>query len=75
MAAFVFYEHFLTFDVELEYFWTPKITGAVVLFLANRYLNIIVMGWLFVIGSFVDTFTAEVYFRLSRRDQLLTTTA
>ena len=33
------YECIVTFDIEVKYFWTGKITGATVLFLLNKYVN------------------------------------
>ena len=39
-VVLVLYEFFITFTEEVELFWNGKITGATVLFLANRYLTI-----------------------------------
>ena len=36
----VFFDYFITFDQEVELFWHGKMTGATVLFLANRYLTL-----------------------------------
>ena len=36
------YELCITFSQELELFWNGKITGATFLFLANRYLTVVV---------------------------------
>ena len=44
----VIYEHLVTFDEEVKCFWGTKVTGAVVLFLANRYLNLITNGCLLI---------------------------
>ena len=38
----VIYEQFITFDQEVDLFWTRKFTGATALFLANRYLILVV---------------------------------
>ena len=38
----VIYEQFITFDQEVDLFWKRKFTGATALFLANRYLILVV---------------------------------
>ena len=35
------HEHLITFDIEVKYFWSTKISGAVIIFFANRYLNLL----------------------------------
>ena len=39
-SALIFYEYSITFSDETRLFWTKKITGAVVLFFANRYITL-----------------------------------
>ena len=40
-SALVFFEYLLTFDQEVRLFWGKKLTGAVVLFVINRYTTLI----------------------------------
>ncbi|KAI0676158.1 hypothetical protein C8Q78DRAFT_1008323 [Trametes maxima] len=40
--SYLLYEYFVTFDLEVAYFWGRKVTGATVLFFCNRYLPLIV---------------------------------
>ena len=44
--ALILYDYLLTFDAEVKYFWSTKVTGASVLFIANRYLNLVSEGWM-----------------------------
>ncbi|KAI0760278.1 hypothetical protein C8Q74DRAFT_1208713, partial [Fomes fomentarius] len=39
-AAFLIYDYVITFGQEVELFWTMKLTGASVLFFANRYITL-----------------------------------
>ena len=43
--ALVFFEYSLTISDEIRLFWGKKATGAVVLFLANRYLTLAYMAF------------------------------
>ena len=54
----VMYEYLITLGQELNLFWRGKITGAQVLFVINRYLNIAVVMWQFA-STFV-TYSDEV---------------
>ena len=38
--ALIFYEYIITFGQEVELFWRGKLTGAVILFMANRYFSL-----------------------------------
>ncbi|KAI0730557.1 hypothetical protein C8Q76DRAFT_571710, partial [Earliella scabrosa] len=49
--AFIFWEHILTLDDEVELFWATNLTGAAVLFLSNRYI-VLLMG-VYVLCGFV----------------------
>ena len=49
--AFIFWEHILTLDDEVELFWRTNLTGAAVLFLSNRYI-VLLMG-VYVLCGFV----------------------
>ncbi|KAI0760047.1 hypothetical protein C8Q74DRAFT_1293489 [Fomes fomentarius] len=40
--ALFLYDYLLTLDLEVEYFWRTRTTGATILFFANRYTNIFV---------------------------------
>ena len=40
-SALIFFEYLLTFDQEVRLFWGKKLTGAVVLFVINRYTTLI----------------------------------
>ena len=40
-SVLIFFEYVLTFDEELRFIWRKKLTGAVGLFLANRYTTIL----------------------------------
>ncbi|TBU23717.1 hypothetical protein BD311DRAFT_66043 [Dichomitus squalens] len=35
------YDHFITFDREVNFFWKGKLTGAGILFFCNRYLGLV----------------------------------
>ena len=37
-AAFLVFDHLLTFAQEVDLFWKPKLTGAAVIFLLNQYI-------------------------------------
>ena len=37
-VVFVFFEHLITIDHEIDFFWKHKFSGAAALFFANRYL-------------------------------------
>ncbi|KAI0730762.1 hypothetical protein C8Q76DRAFT_716047 [Earliella scabrosa] len=41
LIVFLLYEVFITYDLEVEYFWSGPITGARVLFFTNRYLSLL----------------------------------
>ena len=41
MTALIFFEYCLTLGQEVNLFWGKKLTGAVVLFIANRYTTIL----------------------------------
>lgn len=41
MLALIFYEYLATFPAEVRYFWRRRITGASLLFFANRYLVLV----------------------------------
>ena len=45
----VIYEQFITFDQEVDLFWTRKPTGATALFVLNRYL--LVLDYIFNIAT------------------------
>ena len=38
----IIYEYVITIPDEIELFWRGKVTGATVLFLANRYLSLVI---------------------------------
>ena len=44
----VFYEYMVTFGEEVELFWSKSMNGATVLFLATRYLNMLLYAYMFV---------------------------
>ena len=54
------YDYLLTFDAEVKYFWTTKVTGASVLFIATRYLVLVAEGCLVAIQAGVIFLSAEV---------------
>ena len=63
----VFFEYFITFGQEVDLFWRGKITGATVLFLANRYLSMILFGYMVVINSFpLFAYNAQVSGNMTR---------
>ena len=53
------YDYVVTFDQEVELFWTRKFTGASVLFFGNRYITIghtlLGMYWLTSISTIPET--------------------
>ena len=59
-SVFVLYEHLLTLDAEVKYFLSRNVTGAPVLFFANRYLNLVAQCWLVVVEIDVTSFSPEV---------------
>ncbi len=50
------YDYIITFGQEVELFWTNRLTGATVLFFANRYISLLfdVMGLVEPFGRFSD---------------------
>ena len=50
------YDYIITFGQEIELFWTMNITGATVLFFANRYITLLfdIMGLVEPFGKFSD---------------------
>ena len=59
--ALILYDYLLTFDAEVKYFWSTNITGASVLFIANRYLNLVSECVLNVIGMRLLSIGPEVW--------------
>ena len=41
MVALVIYEYLVTFSTEVQLFWAREVTGASVLFFANRYILLV----------------------------------
>lgn len=41
LAAFLIYDYVITIGQEVELFWTMQLTGASVLFFANRYITLL----------------------------------
>ena len=39
-SVLIFFEYLITLDQEVKLFWRNKLTGAVALFFANRYITI-----------------------------------
>ena len=58
LTAFIVWEHLITLDQEIRYFWRRKFTGAAVLFMLNRYI-VLVLYALNVSAEFIS-FTDEV---------------
>ena len=56
----VLYDHLLTLDSEVKYFWSGKVTGASALFIANRYLNLVSQCWILLIVVAFVTISEEV---------------
>ena len=56
----ILYDYLLTFDAEVKYFWSTKVTGAIVLFVANRYLSLVALCWLVMIETDIISLTAKV---------------
>ena len=66
----IFFEYFLTFDQEVRLFWGKKLTGAVALFFANRYLPFIDMiirmdGALRLASAFTHLLMIQFPFKLN----------
>ena len=61
----ILYDYLLTFDAEVKYFWSTKTTGALVLFISNRYLNLVAQCCFGIIGINATSSTAEVPIDLS----------
>ncbi|TFK84135.1 hypothetical protein K466DRAFT_589157 [Polyporus arcularius HHB13444] len=55
-SVFLMYDYVITFGQEVELFWTNRLTGATVLFFANRYISLLfdVMGLVEPFGRFSD---------------------
>ena len=60
ILVFVLYEHMITLGIEVNYFWSSKVTGATILFFANRYLNLLANCCLVIIIDSSISFGAEV---------------
>ena len=60
LSALVLYDDLLTFDAEVKHFWSTKVTGALVLFFANRYLNLVTQCWITVVESCYVSISARV---------------
>lgn len=67
-AALLMWHYLLTFDKEVAYFWRRRPNGACMLFLANRYLTIIVsiydtpwwsLSTAYTVSSFVLFYATE----------------
>lgn len=61
--AFFLYDYLITFDREVNSFWHGATSGATVLFLSNRYLNVSVniLGMI-EFGQFSDTVGGQPFF-------------
>ena len=59
--ALIFFEYLLTFDQEVKLFWRKRLTGAGVLFLANRYTTIIYTSYLMLMNLVPEAYkTSQV---------------
>ena len=59
LPVLIFFEHIITTDHEINLFWKRKFSGAVVLFLTNRYL-ILGESVLLMVIAFHKSVTDEV---------------
>ena len=62
------YDYIITFGQEIELFWTMNITGATILFVANRYITLLfdIMGLVEPFGKFSDQVSLLKPFIVSR---------
>ena len=59
-------------DMDIQYFWSTKITGAVVLFILNRYLILVGLGFLMIIGLSLPSIDEKVRHRNSVAYDIMT---
>lgn len=61
-AALCFYEYIITIDLEVDFFWRGRLTGATLLFLTNRYIVMatLVLGVSTVMMSFPPEVSLDV---------------
>ncbi|KAI0695044.1 hypothetical protein C8T65DRAFT_815229 [Cerioporus squamosus] len=55
-SVFLMYDYVIMFGEEVQLFWTNKLTGATVLYFANRYISLlfVIMGVVQTFGRFSD---------------------
>ena len=58
--AFLVFDHLITLAQEVDLFWKPKLSGAGVIFLLNRYIVLITM--LLNVSGVIFTVPAQVRF-------------
>ena len=59
LLVLIFFEHIITTDHEINLFWKRKFSGAVVLFLTNRYI-VLAYSALNLAASFEQSVSNEV---------------
>ena len=69
-SALTIFEYAITLDSEVSLFWKGKVTGAVVLFFLNRYVNLAIL--VYGLASVVIPYTNEVRARFRGRFFVLT---
>ena len=58
--ALIVFEHCITFEMEVDYFWKQKLTGASVLFYLNRYIMLLYLLLETPFINVVNPFTGTV---------------
>ena len=61
MVVLVLYEHLVTFNTEVQLFWAGGVTGASVLFFANRYMLLVyALLTLFQLSPIIQTVSVSL---------------